>query len=127
MTARAILLVEDNPDEVDLVREAFAGLDAAIGVRVACDVDQACQLLADTAEADLPALVVTDHHLPGACGQDLIARLRDCPRLATLPVVMVSGDAARPDGLEAIAWFAKPDTWSGWCALARDLAKHLDG
>ena len=122
MTTRRVLLVEDNVDEAQLVCEALAGVDADIAVQVAPDVDRAWALLSTTGDSELPALVVTDHHLPDARGQDLIARLRTCPTRARVPVVMVSGDATRPHDLDADAWFAKPDTWSGWCALARELA-----
>jgi DNA-binding response OmpR family regulator len=71
MTTRAILLVEDNPDEAQLVCEALAGVDAGITVLVAGSVDRAWDLLMSAAETELPALVVTDHHLPDASGQDL--------------------------------------------------------
>jgi CheY-like chemotaxis protein len=124
MTVRAILLVEDNPDEVQLVCEALASVDAAIPVQVAPSIESAWALLQAADGAGLPALVVTDHHLPDGHGQDLIARLRGCPVRSHLPVVMVSGDAARPADLAQVSWFAKPDTWSGWCSLARELAKR---
>jgi DNA-binding response OmpR family regulator len=125
MTRCSVLLVEDNPDEVQLVCEALAGIDADIAVQVAPDVERAWLMLSATVDAALPALVITDHHLPDARGQDLIARLRACPTRACLPVVMVSGDAVRPPDLDAVAWFTKPDTWSGWCALARELVTRI--
>lgn len=121
---RTMLLVEDNPDEVQILCEALAGVDADIAVQVAPDVARAWALLSGS-ESVLPALVVTDHHLPDAGGQELITRLRACPLRARLPVVMVSGDAVRPPDLDVIAWFSKPDTWSGWCALARELATRI--
>lgn len=125
MTRRTVLLVEDNPDEAQLVSEALSGIDADITVQVAPDVARAWTCLSSSADGGLPALVITDHHLPDARGQDLIARLRTCPSHAHLPVVMVSGDATRPPDLDQVAWFAKPDTWSGWCALARELATRV--
>lgn len=125
MTTRWVLLVEDNPDEVQLVSEALAGVDAGLAIRVAPDLEHAWTLLAATPDPQLPALVITDHHLPDGHGQELIARLRSCPLRRRLPVVMVSGDANRPEALDVVAWFAKPDTWSGWCALARQLTTHL--
>jgi DNA-binding response OmpR family regulator len=125
MTARAILLVEDNPDEVQLVCEALAGVDAGIVVQTATTIADAWRWLSAASMRDLPALVVTDHHLPDGCGQDLIARLSACPTRGSLPVVMVSGDAVRPTHLDVSAWYAKPDTWAGWCALARELATRM--
>ncbi|HEX3135315.1 MAG TPA: hypothetical protein VHX44_17245 [Planctomycetota bacterium] len=126
MTKPLILLVEDNADEVQLVSEALASVDATLELRTAPSVAIAWALLNDLADSRPPALVITDHHLLDGCGQDLIARLRACPATGQVPVVMVSGDTMRPVDLGAsIAWYAKPDTWTGWRALAHELMRHL--
>lgn len=125
MTKPVILLVEDNPDEVQLVSEALVGVNANLDLRTAASVAAAWALLTELADGCLPALVVTDHHLLDGCGQDLLARLRACPLRGHIPVVMVSGDAQRPPDLGNIAWFTKPDTWSGWRALAHELVGRI--
>jgi len=120
-----ILLVEDHPDEALLVHEALATVDTNIELRIATSVAAAWTLLAEMADGGLPALVITDHHLLDGCGQELIARLQGCPTRGRIPVVMVSGDAMRPEDLGTIAWFTKPDTWAGWRTLAHELVRHL--
>lgn len=125
MPQRSILLVEDNSDEVQLVCEALGQSTNTIEIHVAGTIDDAWKLLSRLTETELPALVVTDHHLPDDRGQALIARLQACPVRCRLPVVMVSGDAVRPPDLGTVPWFGKPDTWSGWCVLARELVKRL--
>lgn len=125
MPAASILLVEDNPDDHQILREAFAVIAADITLLHAGDITAAWALLTEGLVGALPTLVITDHHLPDGCGQDLIARLQACPIRCHMPVVMISGDVSIPSGLGAIAWFGKPDTWAGWCALAQRLTGRI--
>lgn len=125
MTKPLILLVEDNADEVQLVSEALACVDANLEVRTTPSVVAAWDLLLALDVDGLPALVVTDHHLLDGCGQDLLVRLQACPIRSRIPVVMVSGDHVRPANLGDTTWFTKPDTWAGWRALAQELVGRL--
>ncbi len=127
MPQTLILLVEDNPEEAEILREAFAGVDANLRLLVSGKVSAAWSLLMELPGDQLPGLVITDHHLPDGCGQDLLARLHACPTHRHLPVVMLSGDQQRPADLGATKWFGKPDTWANWCQLARVLASQIAG
>ncbi len=124
MSVPAILIVEDNLDEIELLREAVCESLAGVVVTIMGTVESALAWLAIQPDERLPVLVLTDHHLPDCLGHDLIAALRACPRSCRLPVVMVSGDACRPPGLGEIAWYGKPDTWKGWQVLARELVER---
>jgi len=107
MTPATILVVEDDP----AVRELLAESLAALGYRT---------LTADSAEAALtrlettvPDLVLTDVHMGATSGIELCARIKTDPRLALVPVVIltaVSDLDARVAGLTAGAddFFAKP-------------------
>lgn len=125
MPKPSILLVEDNPDEVQLMSEALASIDAGIDVQVAVNVSAAMALVDGMTYDHLPWLVITDHHLPDGCGQELIARLQTSQAGKRVAVVMVSGDSQRPADLGDIAWFTKPDTWSGWRGLAQELIARV--
>jgi CheY-like chemotaxis protein len=121
MPQSSILVVEDNPDEVQLICEALVGAGVRLDLRVAGSIDEAWSLLNRAPEDALPVLVITDHHLPDDRGQALIARMRASPACRRVPVVMVSGDDVRPADLGTTPWFGKPDTWTGWRALAQRL------
>ncbi|MBA3699890.1 MAG: response regulator [Planctomycetes bacterium] len=125
MPKPSILLVEDNPDEAQLLREALTGIDPDIPLQVATTISDAWSLVSGLTDDQLPALIITDHHLPDAGGQELIDLLRACPTRCHVPVVMLSGDLQRPPGIGESAWFTKPDTWAGWRALAHVLMKRL--
>lgn len=125
MPTPSILLVEDNPDDHQILREAFGEMAPDITLLHAGDINSAWALLSEGPERALPSLMITDHHLPDGCGQDLISRVQTCPIRGQLPVVMISGDVSEPSGLGTITWFRKPDTWAGWCALAQRLAGRI--
>jgi CheY-like chemotaxis protein len=82
--AMRILHVEDDPSCAELVRLALEPDYEVIGVRDAVSALAAI-------EADPPALILLDLHLPGLPGFELYRRLRHLPAAAALPVVVVSG------------------------------------
>jgi CheY-like chemotaxis protein len=126
MTKPFILIVEDNPDEAMLMREALATVIDGLTLTVMSTVDEALAWLAIQPDDRLPALVVTDHHLPDRTGHELIVALRASARNQRLPVVMLSGDDHQPLGMAGVSWYGKPATWEGWRALARELIQqHL--
>jgi CheY-like chemotaxis protein len=123
-TTCAILVVEDNPDEFDLIREALMEVVNDMTVTMKGTVGSALEWLAAQSDEELPALILTDHHLPDRRGHDLINTLRASPRNSKLHVVMLSGDAFRPSDIDGIAWYGKPDSWSGWRELALILVER---
>ena len=123
-TTRAILVVEDHPDEFDLVREALMEVVNDVTITMKSTVDSALEWLAAQSDEGLPRLILTDHHLPDRRGHDLINALRASSRNSKLHVVMLSGDAFRPSGIDGIAWYGKPDSWNGWRELALILVER---
>ena len=121
-----ILIVEDNPDEAQLVCEAFAEAVPGIGIIVVACAADALARLSGLAVDGWPRLLVTDRHLPDLNGEELIARIRAHPQAKALALVMVSGGMSPPPGLSGVEWYDKPATWSAWRAWADKLvARHL--
>jgi CheY-like chemotaxis protein len=121
MKSLSILLVEDNPDDVQLMREAFMSVSGAIEVKVAASVVEAISLLATKPTPTELHLAVIDHYLPDGNGQEVAKQVRSCSYYAHLPIVMVSGDVIQPHDLGDITWYSKPITWDEWRALASTL------
>jgi chemotaxis family two-component system response regulator Rcp1 len=126
-----ILLVEDNPADVRLVREACAEAGVSAALHWVADGVAALDFLrrGGLAEAALPDLVLLDLNLPGLGGQELLAEIKGDPALATVPVVVLTSSAARRDVLDcyrghANAYMVKPTDFDAYLALVRLIDAH---
>jgi len=94
--AKEILLVEDNPDDVELTRIAFEEAKVTNLLRVANDGAEALDYLfargkyADRDPANLPSLVLLDLNLPKVDGREVLQAIRADPATHTLPVVVLT-------------------------------------
>lgn len=79
-----VLVVEDDEDVRTLVGRAFRR--AGYAVSTAVDVGQAMGLLRDVT----PDAIITDVLMPGASGLELIEALRADPRMASIPILILS-------------------------------------
>jgi phosphate regulon transcriptional regulator PhoB len=94
---QAILVVDDEPDVVDLVR---SNLEAA-GFKVFAASDGAAAI--ERARSDAPALIVLDLMLPELSGSEVCKLLKRDPSTAAIPIIMLTAKAEEIDrvvGLE---------------------------
>jgi two-component system cell cycle response regulator DivK len=121
MTGEPILIVDDNPQNLKLVRVLLAAEGYA--VRTAADGEEAVRLL----ESFTPRLILMDIQLPGIDGLELTRRLKADERRKDIIVVALTAYAMKGDEDKARAagcdgYIAKPiDTDS----LARTVREHL--
>lgn len=119
MDKSVILLVEDDPDDVFFLREAFKKADMAGALRVARDGEEAvAYLLGQGAFADRrlyppPALVLLDLKLPRKSGLEVLEWRRGQPGTALIPVVVLTSSVSEADvrrayELGANAYLVKP-------------------
>lgn len=96
---KEILLVEDNPDDVELTRIAFEEAKVGNLLRVVSDGAEALDYLfargkhADRDPANLPSLVLLDLNLPKVDGREVLQAIRANPATHTLPVVVLTTSA----------------------------------
>jgi len=133
-----ILLVEDNPIDAFVIREAFEECGLKLGLEVIKDGRSALSYI-DTVDADAtvpaPALVMLDLNLPKVSGIDVLKRLRTVSRCNKVPVVVItssdySGDLEAVERLGIAAYFQKPTALEGFMSLARvivDVLANHDG
>jgi CheY-like chemotaxis protein len=92
--AARLLLIEDNPIDVRLMRYALQQeKDWATDVTVAADGEKAIALLLAAAEPggeQMPDLVILDLNLPKRDGTEVLQTIRSAKALAHLPVAIVS-------------------------------------
>ena len=104
---RDILLVEDNPDDVELTRIAFAEAGSEHRLTVVSDGAEALDYLfargahAGRAATDLPAVVLLDLNLPKLNGREVLQAIRSDPATRSLPVVVLT-TSAEPFDVDAV-------------------------
>jgi chemotaxis family two-component system response regulator Rcp1 len=111
-----VLLVEDNPGDVRLTREAFRAANKDIRLHVACDGVEAMAFLkkqGSHSDAPRPALVLLDLNLPRMDGREVLARIRLDDDLKAIPMIILSASDARADidstyQLHANCYLTKP-------------------
>jgi len=103
MARRSILLVEDNPDDVELILRGLRRKHIANEVVVVGDGAAALDYLfatgayADRDASVLPDLVMLDLKLPKVDGLEVLRRIRANPRTELLPVVILTSSDERQD------------------------------
>ena len=91
--AATILLVEDNEDDVEIARRTIARSGVAARLIVARDGREALASLRNgfNGSSTAPAVMLLDLLLPALHGTDVIREMRSDPRLACIPIVVVTG------------------------------------
>ena len=105
MTQRQIeiLLVEDNPDDVELTLHALQRENLANNIHVARDGEEALEFLfcsghyESRSSDQQPRLVLLDLKLPKVDGMEVLRRLKADPRTKTIPVVILTSSREERD------------------------------
>jgi CheY-like chemotaxis protein len=95
-----ILLVEDNPGDVELTQEALAEAKVSNRLHVADDGAKAIDFLfkrGEYAAAPRPDIVLLDLNLPKKDGRQVLAEIKTDPRLSGIPVVILTTSQADED------------------------------
>ena len=124
-----VLLVEDDPGDVLLTREAFEHQKVANRLHVVNNGEDAIAFLRKEgayAEAPDPDLVLLDLNLPGMHGREVLAAVKEDPHLQTIPVVVLTTSEAEEDvlrsyRLHANAYVTKPVDFDRFMAVVRAI------
>ena len=98
-----ILLVEDNPADVELTLRALKAQNLANRVRVVNDGAEALDYLypAEGEPGPTPRLIVLDLKLPKVSGLEVLQRLKADGRLKLIPVVVLTSSQEERDLVES--------------------------
>lgn len=124
-----ILLVEDNPGDVRLTREALRGGKVVINLRIATDGFEALAYLrrqGDYSEALQPDLILLDLNLPRKDGREVLAEIKEDPELRQIPVVVMTSSSAEQDvrrsyELHANSYVTKPADFARFVTIVKSL------
>jgi CheY-like chemotaxis protein len=133
-TAIEILLVEDDPGDVLITREAFAEHKVRNRLTVCTDGADALRLLRRQgahAAAPRPDIILLDLNLPGVDGRTVLQAVRADPDLSRIPVVVLTSSTAEEDFLRSVelrvdTYIAKPVDFAGLMHVVRRIeAFHI--
>jgi len=96
---KPILLVEDNPDDVELTLRAFRKSNIVNEIIVARDGEMALDMLFGEKRI-VPAVVLLDLKLPKIDGLEVLRRIRESAEMSLLPVVILTSSREENDLLD---------------------------
>jgi CheY-like chemotaxis protein len=135
MKIKTILLVEDNPSDIDLTKRALANANIANELIVAEDGQEALDYLFGTGHyagrdaAPLLAVVLLDLKLPKVDGLNVLRRIRADERTKRLPVVILTSSQEEQDiaagyDLGANSYIRKPVDFSQFAEAIKSMGLY---
>jgi CheY-like chemotaxis protein len=132
---RVILVVEDEPSDVMLLRRAFSRTGTRSQILSVGDGDLAVAYLAgegvyaDRGQHPIPDLVLLDLKLPRRSGFEVLDWVRHHTLFGSLPAIMLTSSRERVDvekayALGANSYFAKPGTFDELVELVRVFERY---
>jgi CheY-like chemotaxis protein len=124
-----VLLVEDDPGDILLIREAFEFNKVHNNLNVVSDGEQALDYLrgvGDYRDATRPDLVLLDLNLPRKDGREVLAEVKSDEALRTIPIVVLTTSEAEEDVLKsyqlhANAYVTKPVDFQRFVSIVRQI------
>ncbi len=127
-----VLLVEDNPGDVELVERAVRNSDFHLNMTVAMDGEEAMTVLrqeGDYADSPRPDLVLLDLNLPKKDGRQVLSDIRSDPELKNLLVVVLTSSPTQEDLLKAYdlhsnGYVSKPVDSKAFDSVVKDVLNY---
>ena len=122
-----ILLIEDNPMDVDLTRRAFIRHNLNNPLQVARDGQEALDLIEKwKAGESMPVVILLDLKLPKVSGLEVLRVIRAHPDFRTIAVVILTSSAEDRDiheaySLGANSYIVKPVDFEKFIEVARQI------
>ena len=129
LNAIDVLLVDDDPGDTLMIREAFEHNKVKNALECVADGVQAMRYLrreGEYANAPRPDLILLDLNLPRMDGREVLAEIKGDSQLATIPVVVLTTSHAEEDvlrsyQLHANAYVTKPVDFDRFIEVVRQI------
>jgi CheY-like chemotaxis protein len=130
-----ILMADDDPDDRQLTKEAFAEAKLANDLRFVEDGVELLDYLnrrgkfANPADSPRPGIILLDLNMPRKDGREALAELKQDPRFKMIRIVVLTTsqheeDVARTYAQSAASYIMKPVTFEALVEVVRTLGKY---
>lgn len=130
-----VLLVEDNPQDLELALRAFKKANLTNRIEVARDGAEAIEFLfCEGAHAgrrieDGPKVVLLDLKLPKVDGMEVLRRMKNDPRTKKIPVVVLTSSSEQKDVVESYdlgvnSYIVKPVNFERFAVAVQELGYY---
>ncbi len=127
MRSLKVLVVEDSPADVRLIREALKSAEVPVQITVAKDGIEALEYLHDSeGKASRPDLVLLDLNMPRKNGREVLAEVKASPALKQIPVLVMTSSHSDEDinqayELNANCYITKPHDFHEYVKVVRAI------
>ena len=126
MKPKIILLADDDSDDLELLEEAFMGLESSVTINKVASGKDALDYLNNCSSEKLPSLVILDYNMPDFTGPEVLEKFYQNPKFKCIPVIIWSTSNApiykelsMKEG--AVQYFEKPNNFEGIKKLASEM------
>lgn len=134
-SAVEILLVEDNPEDLELTLRALRRANLANRIHIARDGEEALQFLFGEGPhegrdvEDAPRVILLDLKLPKVDGLEVLQRVKGDSRTRATPVVVLTSSQEQRDVVESYklgvnSYIVKPVNFDRFAAAVRELGMY---
>jgi len=131
----SILLVEDNPMDVELIVDAFKEARLGNKIQVARNGKEALEFVfgegeyADRKRYPLPDIILLDLKMPGIDGHEVLRRIKGTHKLKRLPVIILTsskdeGDRAMSYDNGANSYLVKPVSFDDFLEVVKQISDY---
>jgi two-component system response regulator len=132
MKEKTVLIVEDNPDDLELILRSIQRHNITNHLEVARDGQEAINYLDGLTKDDtstLPVLILLDVKLPKIDGPEVLRHIRTTEKLKRIPVVMLTTSNEEQDKLKcynfgANSYIRKPVDFNQFSETTRQLGMY---
>lgn len=130
-----LLLVDDNPDDCEIMKEAWEQVPVGQELRFVHDGSDLLDYLyrrgsfSTRENSPRPSIILLDLNMPRMSGRETLAAIKQDPFLAAIPIVVLTTSKASKDinqtaGLGVNGYITKPDSFKGYLQLFSNLRQN---
>lgn len=119
-----ILLIEDDIDDIDLLKDALNEKEVPYQMEVIMEGDKVYSYLESV--EDLPEIIVMDLNLPKIGGKEILMEIKSSFTFTEIPIIVLTTSSAKEDidycnSMGISKYITKPATIEGWDATINSI------